>query len=271
MTGAPETPPPAAPARQRAAFVASLIFAVLTLAACLCAPVLANTRWPAALFLLSAFAATLLALARNLPWQNVLSAAALIAAISGFAHALNAKTGLPFGARVDTDALGPRLFGVLPWPVPLIWIVAILNSRGVARLILRPWRRTPNYGFRVIGLACLLTVVFDLGLEPWAGEANVWWFWQMPRSVPAWHHAPWVNFLGWTVTTLLILAFVTPWLINKKPVPPPPPDYQPLVLWLLLNLLPAAGCAAHHLWSAAAATALAAAIVTTFALRNARA
>ena len=267
MTGAPEPTPPAASALHRAALFASLIFAALTLAANL--PAFANARWPAALFLLSALAATLLALARNLPWENVLSAAALIAAISGFAHALNAKTGLPFGTRVGTDALGPRLFGVLPWPVPLIWIVAILNSRGVARLILRPWRRTPNYGFRVIGLTCLLTVVFDLSLEPWAGDVNVWWFWQMP-SVPAWHHAPWVNFLGLAVTTLLILAFITPWLINKKPVPPPPPDYQPLVLWLLLNFLPAVGNAAHHLWSAGAVGLIAAALVTTFALRNVR-
>jgi hypothetical protein len=53
--------------------------------------------------------------------------------------------------------------------MPFIWAVAVLNSRGVARLILRPWRKTTKYGLWVIGLACVLTVIFDFNLEPFAG------------------------------------------------------------------------------------------------------
>ena len=126
----------------------------------------------------------------------------------------------------------------------------ILASRGVARLMLRPWRKTQNYGFRVIGLTTALVVLFDVGLEPFATRVKRYWFWNPTKLRLDWYAAPGVNFFGWAVTTLLILAFATPALINKKPGPPPPPDYIPLVVWLLFNLLFATGAAVHHLWPA---------------------
>ena len=92
----------------------------------------------------------------------------------------------------------------------------------------------------------------------------------MPGNLPAWHGAPFYNFIGWLVVSLLILAFVTPWLINKHPIRKSPPDYQPLVVWLVLILLPAAGCARAHLWSAAGVGAVCAIVVATFAMRGAR-
>jgi uncharacterized membrane protein len=225
--------------------------------------------WAEALFPVLVLAATLLGLARTLPTQNVLAVAALIAVLYGLVDIINIKTSIPFGARVYTDALGPKFFGLVPWPLPFAWAAAILNSRGVARLILRPWRKTTKYGLWVIGLACGLTVVFDFNLEPFASIANPWWLWLMPKSVPAWQSAPWINFLACAVITLLILAFTTPWLINKQRPRSSPPDYHPLVLWLLLNLLFAVGDTARHLWLPAVLAVVLAAIVTTFALRNA--
>ncbi len=229
-----------------------------------------GARWAEALFPILALAATLLALARTLPAQNAFVATAVIILIASAAEIISAKTGVPFGARTYTDDFGPRIFGLLPWSMPFIWAVAVLNSRGVARLILRPWRKTTKYGLWVIALACALTVIFDFNLEPFAG-ANSWWIWQMPESVPAWHNAPWVNFPAWAVITLLILAFATPWLINKQPrARSSPPDYHPLLLWLLINLLPAAGDAAHQLWLPAAFAVVLAVGVTIFALRGAK-
>lgn len=231
-------------------------------------PIVPDAAGAALIFL--ALAATMLALARTLPVQNVLTVTALIILFSAGADLLNANFRIPFGARAYTGALGLEFFG-LPWPVPLIWAAAILNSRGVARLILRPWRKTSKYGLWVIGLTAVLTMVFDAALEPFATRANVWWIWTMPASVPAWQSAPWCNFLAWAVVTLLILAFVTPWLINKQPrARSSPPDYHPFCLWLLLNLLPVIGDAAHRLWLPAAVGLILTATVTTFALRNAK-
>lgn len=229
-----------------------------------------NTYWPAAAFVLLALATTLVSLARALPAQNVLAAAAVIAFMASVAEFINAKTGMPFGQRTFTEDMGPRLLGVLPWAMPVLWIVAMLNSRGVARLILRPWRKTSKYGFWVIGVTAVLMVVFDLSLEPFAGTAQRFWIWWTPRAMPAWHGAPFYNFIGWLVVSLLILAFVTPWLINKNPVRKAPPDYYPLVVWLLNCLVCTAGCAVTQVWSAVVLSVVTATGVTIFAIRGAR-
>ena len=229
-----------------------------------------TTYWLEGLFLLAALAVTLISLARTLPAQNVLSAAGLIALMASIVEIISAKSGIPFGQRVFTEDFGPRIFGLLPWPVPLIWVIAVLDARGVARLILRPWRKLSKYGFWVIGLTCVLAVVFDLALEPFASATSRYWIWWTSKSMPAWYSTPFFSFIGWLVVTLLILAFVTPWLINKNPSRSSPPDYQPLLIWLGLNLVFAAGCAGEHLWKAVIFDVIAATVVTTFAIRGAR-
>jgi len=226
-------------------------------------------RWVEALLPLFATATTLLALGRRLPLQNVLMAASLIAGISFVIAAVGAMSGVPFGPFVYGTALGEPIFGVVPWSVPLLWVVLIINGRGVARLVMRPWRKTNYYGFWVIGLTCGLIVLFDLGMEPFAAHVRQYWFWQIGKSVPAWHTAPWVNFLGWFITPLGIMAFTMPWLINKQPIKQPI-DYHPLVVWLLMNLWLATGNAVEGLWLAAGAAVLGHTIAAIYAVRGAR-
>jgi uncharacterized membrane protein len=272
MTDAPDKPARLPPGRHLhlLAFVSFVICAAAWLGSLFGVAFLQNARWLEALLLLLALAATLLSQARALPLQNVLAAAAVIALISGVALLINAHTGIPFGPVVYPDTMRPLLFGLLPWSVPLIWVVAILNSRAVARLILRPWRKLSKYGFWLFGLTCLLSVLFDFALEPFASAATTHWIWRTPPNSLAWHSAPWSNFLGWMVTAVLILGFTTPWLINKKSSRHSTPDYQPLLLWLVVMILLAVGSAAHQLWSAAAFDLLAAVIVACFAVRGAR-
>jgi uncharacterized membrane protein len=81
---------------------------------------------------------------------------------------------VPFGPIAYSEAFGEKLFTVLPWPVPFLWIVVVVNGRGVARLIMRPWRKTNYYGFWVIGLTCVLAVLLDLSLEPFASARHYW-------------------------------------------------------------------------------------------------
>jgi len=151
-----------------------------------------------------------------------------------------------------------------------VWVVAILNSRGVARLILRPWRKMKGYGFRLIGVTTALTVLFDLGFDPFASRVKQYWFWGPTKFPLTWHGAPLVNFFGWAVMTLLILAFVTPMLINKRPIRRRPPDFHPLGVWLGGVLLFGAGSATLGLWSAVWLDAIAGIIVAVFAIRGAR-
>ncbi|HZV35414.1 MAG TPA: carotenoid biosynthesis protein [Verrucomicrobiae bacterium] len=214
-----------------------------------------------------AFAATLLRLARTLPWQNVIASAASIAILSGIFQAIGASTGIPFGPFFYTEKLGWLVFGQVPWPMQLLWVVILLNARGVARLILRRWQNSPNHGLWVIAFASLLAGLFDAGVEPIASHANHWWIWKPSRTTLLWYGAPWVNFAGWMVTSFFILALTTPWLIDKKSSDKPPLDFQPLIVWTALMLLLAFGNLTHHLFAATVfsiATALAVAFAALF-------
>jgi len=225
--------------------------------------------WIEALLPLVTAATTLLALGRRLPFQNVLMAGVLICGLSAGIIALGALSGVPFGPVVYGGEFGGLVFGVVPWHLPLLWLALIINGRGVARLIMRPWRKTNYYGYWVIVLTGLLVMVFDLGLEPFAVQGKGWWVWLSAKTTLVWHGAPWVNFLGWFVSTVAILALTIPWLINKQPVKEPM-DYHPLIVWLLLNLWVATGNAAAGLWLAVAMVAAGNAVAAVYAVRGAR-
>jgi uncharacterized membrane protein len=226
------------------------------------------SNWPeAALVFLAAFS-TLASLARQLPLQNVLLAASVIALIGGGISALGATTGIPFGPFTFGDEAGPQLFKTLPWAMPFLWVVAVLNSRGVARLILRPWRKTQNYGYWLIGITAVLTVLFDLALDPFASRVRHYWLWTPAQFSVTLQGAPPVNFFGWTVVTLLMLAFVTPALINKHPVQKSPAEFHPLAVWLGGILLFGTACALRGLWPAVAMDAAIGIVTLIFAIRG---
>jgi hypothetical protein len=215
---------------------------------------LARAHWPDALLLLSAAGWTLTSLSLQRPAQNVLLAAVVIGLLAGAVQAASAATAVPFGPIVyNKHNIGNFLFDSLPWALPVIWIVVLLNSRGVARLMLRSRRRTANYGFWVIGLTIVLVILFVMSFEPYATVVKQYWSWKPTKIRSDWYGTPWVSFLGWAVTTLLILLFVTPALISKSPTLYPP-AYHPLILWEILSLVFLAGEIVHHLRAATGLT-----------------
>jgi uncharacterized membrane protein len=210
-----------------------------------------EARWPDGVLVVLTAATLLASLTRSLPAQNVMLAANIIGGLGAAVHTLGAATGIPFGPLKFTSSIGQELFHPLPWAIPVLWISLVLSSRGAARLVLRPWRTTAHYGFWMMGLTTALLLALVAGLEPFATRVKQFWLWLPSRTSLFWYDAPWVNFLGWCVSTLTILAFATPTLINKMPVKNAPPDYQPLMVWTLLNLLFANGAASQKLWPAA--------------------
>lgn len=234
-------------------------------------PLPGKPGWPEALLVVTVTLATLASLTRQLPAQNVLLAAVIIGVVGAVAHGVGAVTAIPFGPFIFSDNMGPKFFRTLAWPMPALWIIIIFNSRGVARLILRPWRKLKNYGFWLIGITTLLVVLFDLAMEPFASQSARYWFW-LPTTFPVtWQGMPLTNSLGWLLTSLLILAFATPPLINKqsrsrKTVP----DFQPLIIWLLALVLFATGAVTQQLWMATGFCGVTGVMTTVFALRGAR-
>ena len=221
------------------------------------------------IFMVLATCGTLASLWRQLPLQNILLAAFGIAIMGGGLSALGARTALPFGPFIYGTSMGPQMFKTLPWAMPLVWVVVVLNSRGVARLILRPWRKNKNYGFRAIALAGFLVLLFEVTLEPFATLVKHYWHWVPTAISVTWEGAALVNFLSWGFIAVLILLFVTPVLISKKPRTKSGPDYHPLCLWLGGIIIFAAGCAAHGFWLPVIVDAVIAVATAIFAIRGA--
>ena len=103
--------------------------------------------------------------------------------------------------------------------------MAILNARGVIRLVLFRWRSIPTYGFWLFGLTAFLATVFALGWYS-LGRTEEYSIFQVHR-LSLWQALP-------ISTGALLLA--SPWLINKRPVERIP-AWEPLIIWLSINLL----------------------------------
>jgi hypothetical protein len=263
-------PPPATPATSKYYFwsLNGLLGAAFIIE--LCAPH-SWADWDAVTLVLAA-GASVAALNRQLPLQNVLPAALIAATLGAIAHGLSAIPDLavPFGPLIFNPAAGEKLFHAVPWTIPLLWIVAIFNARGTARLILRPWRKVKNYGYWLIGLTAALAVAFDLALEPFACRIRHYWLWQPTKLRLTWQGATPLNFLGWAFVSLLILAFATPSLIRKQPGSSRAPDLHPLILWLGALLWFATSSASAGLWWPVGVDAAIAAVTAWFAIRGAK-
>jgi uncharacterized membrane protein len=225
--------------------------------------------WPDAVVITLAAIASIVALNRQLPLQNVMSAAVITAAIGGAVHGFSARTAIPLGPIVFNSQSGPQLFQAVPWTVPLLWIAAVFTARGVGRLILRPWRKVKVYGYWLIGATALLVLAFDIALEPYAWHVRHFWLWQPTKLAVSWHGASLLSPLGWGCTALFILMFITPSLIRKQPGGSSTVDFHPLVVWLGALLLFAVGAAGSHLWWSVGADALIATVTAALAVRGA--
>ncbi len=225
----------------------------------------------AALLTLAALV-SITALNRQMPLQNVLLAVGLTAVVGSVAHGLSALqgVGMPFGPVFFHEACGPQILDSVPWPIPLLWIVALFSSRGTARVILRPWRKLKSYGYWLIGLTAVLAMVFDVALEPYAVSAHHLWSWQLTKIPVTWYGVSPLNFISWALVALLILAFATPTLIKKKPGSRTPLDLNPLILWLGAIVLFAAGCAQAALWPAVVVDGVVALLILALAIPGAR-
>ena len=235
----------------------------------------ADSPWIGAGLIVLAAVTSMLSMAKKLPLQNILLAAAITALIGGIAFSLTAQPAIamPFGPLVFGPGAGGKIFNVVPWPLPVMCIVVIFTSRGVARHILRPWRKLrKHYGWWVILLTALLVTAFDLALQPFAVRNADFWLWQ-PTKMPAlWDGASPLDPVGWFFVTVLILAIITPSLIRKQPGKRhhEPMEYHPVAVWLGALLLFAVGAVRAGAMAALWFDAGLAAVTLTFVVRGAK-
>ncbi|MBM3824283.1 MAG: carotenoid biosynthesis protein [Verrucomicrobia bacterium] len=219
-------------------------------------------------FWILASACTVTGLHRRLPLQQALGAAAWVGGLAWLVELASLRFSIPFGPRAFLGSLGASPPNTVPAVIPCVWIVMVLNARGVARLILRPWRKTTYYGFWVLGLASVLVGLFAVAMEPFASLTKRYWATggtRVPTSVLG---IDGLVFLSRSVVAACLLGFATPWLIHKQPVKQSP-DLHPWILWVLIHGLLILDSLRHELWTLAVLAGGMLGFVSLCALRGA--
>ena len=148
-------------------------------------------------------------------------AAAAALAVSAFAYAIESvgvATGFPYGPFSYGEALGPKLFGLVPLLLPITYVPLVI---GAAAAAWGPRRLAPR-----VAIAALLLVLTDGVLDPGATALG---FWTWTEGGP-YYGVPLVNYAGWllsgAVSSALLLA------IGRAQTPPPPGALDSAILSL---------------------------------------
>lgn len=119
--------------------------------------------------------------------------------IGAAAELLGTQTGVPFGAYEYTDLLGAQIAGHVPWFIPPSWYaMSVLSYDLAGRLQVGRWAR--------IVTASVFMVLWDVALDPamTAGAHSGWSFWTYANG-GVFFGMPLVNWLGWFVTSVVIM------------------------------------------------------------------
>jgi putative membrane protein len=138
------------------------------------------------------------------------SVACVALAVAWAAEHLGETRGLPFGRYSYTDAIQPQLFGVVPLPILLAWLMLALGAWQLARI------SEPGSPWRVAALSAALVVVIDLQIEPVTTLIHGYWRW---IDTGSYYGVPPLNFAGWA-----LVGFVIAWAFERwlGPAPTPP-------------------------------------------------
>lgn len=113
-----------------------------------------------------------------------------------------ATTGFPFGPYVYSKNFGALIGGVLPFTIPLAWVVVVMASRYAVLALfpkLNRWWLSLGVGF--------LALLTDLNMEPVAWKVRAYWTWYpYDPAPPLW--PPWQNYLSWFVAAFVFNALL---------------------------------------------------------------
>lgn len=121
---------------------------------------------------------------------------------------IGSHTDFPFGAYAYTDVLQPQL-GNVPLILPLAWLMMLPPAWAVAACITGTWQ-----GWRFIVVSALAFTAWDLFLDPQMVGWNLW-VWDEPGG---YFGIPWVNYLGWLLSSATITLLARPKALPMFPL-----------------------------------------------------
>lgn len=192
--------------------------------------------------------ATAFGLSRWWPAQNVIAIGFLTIAMSWtLEHFLVSHTDAPY-----PEIAGATVYGV-PWTLPLLWFVVLLNARSVARLVLWPKREKGSYGLWLLLFTAVMTALIFLVHEVVSNRFSTW---EAPLALSGVR----------LIAALLFLTIIAPFLIPKGAVVPPP-DCGPVAIWAIMNAYLIVIAVIGHSWESFGILIVLNGLLTTFSLR----
>jgi uncharacterized membrane protein len=153
-------------------------------------------------------------------WAATLIAAAVLL------EWIAAATGSLFGPRTFTDRLGYRLGNVVPFAMPLLWLVVVLAGRGAVDWIApRAGRIATALGVGTVGLLTALNAEYV------AAKVRLYWIWNLGAPTSP-NQPPLIYYASWFVASAL-LAFS----LGGDPIIPPRTARKSAATLLILNAL----------------------------------
>jgi putative membrane protein len=132
-------------------------------------------------------------------------AALAVLGLAFIVEAIGASTGFPFGHYSYTDVLYPKLF-IVPIGIMFAWLMMILASFFMARVLLNRLRPSGASEGAIIFLSAALAVLSDLLMEPVAVHVQGYWIWY---GAEGYYGVPLSNFIAWLATSLLLVLVLS--------------------------------------------------------------
>jgi hypothetical protein len=205
---------------------------------------------PEMLLVLLAAIVVVHALALELPAQNVIAAFCLALVLAAGLVWLRARMGTPGGQSASELHVTKRC-----WLLAIAWVSVLLICRSVSRLALTHLSSTANFGFYVLGLTVLLSMLLGLNLGPFVTLVKHYWSWAPAVTGLNWYGVSLIDVVAWAVSNAIILVLITAWLINKRPASGRI-IHAPLWVWLSIQVLLLTGAVIQRLWAAAVLSGL---------------
>jgi putative membrane protein len=192
-----------------------------------------------ALVLVLGFLGALFALWDAAGRRAALRAACWVVGFTLTIELIGAATGLPFGEHAYGGDLGWRVFGLVPFTIPLSWFLMLYATTGLALRAGLAWRGTAV-------LATVGLLAYDVLLEPAMSAAYPFWIW---RDGGTWHGMPIANWMAWATIGPLI-----GWMLHRAAgasLGRIAATRQPDLIYLVNGLLPLAMAVRYELYGAA--------------------
>ena len=137
-------------------------------------------------------------------WLNTITFVIISFFIGVFIEIIGTKTGLIFGGKYEFNlklSPGPSISGI-PLIIPLSWSGLTYMILNYCELVFGgSFNSLSNQNITLLLLPSILMVLLDLILDPIAVDEKRW-SWKKPG---AYYGIPLLNFVGWLLTTFLIL------------------------------------------------------------------